>query len=852
MDSSKYKKDVYSASLELCERYKDRTLIYFGDREITYGAFLADVTNRAVFLQQEGFGRGDFIGLMSVNSPEWCVTFFAILSIGGVVVPLDTSFQAAQLGDMLKLASAKAVFVSKDFKKQIKEVPVFDIDSQNCYANGDLKRVEISHEDIAAVLFTSGTTGTPKMVALTHKNILHIPIVCTEFEEFTPEDTTLALLPFFHIYALMACFLAPLASGGSLVMLNSLKGPDIMETLAKYPITIFPAAPIMWELFFKALVAKTGPGTSKYYIFMFFVKNAPILRKFGLGFLVKKIFAPVHAAFGLSHRFFISGGAPLKTEYFVYFKNMGFNFIEGYGLSETTGPICIPYYKTSTAGNVGKPMWGNEVSIKNVNADGIGEIWFRGDAVMKEYYKNPEANAEAFDADGFFNTGDLGRFDKKGNLCITGRVKNVIVLDSGKNVYPEELEFYFKQSDMISEIAVFDMKIQGFTRVYAVINPVSKSRDLYSKLKDEIEFLNKGLPDYRRVHHFAVSLDELPKNSTRKLLYNEVKKLLNEGNYQTSEADEAVLRDVLIGTNLREEEIAGFLRVYFKEDVLYVNQSFSDFNMDSLGVIALVTAIEEKFGIGVDIKELLKKQNLAEITAYLASTESSHGVSLDDKILSGDYKRKPRRFYNPLYNIFVSFIGFLSRKIWHVEVYNREHLEEDNAVFISNHQSFLDMVWISFCIPSKYRRNIYVTGKKKFAFLRFLFPIFPILSLDDTNSVDVLKANADLLRQGKSLLIFPEGTRTPDGNIGVFKSGAAYLAWNLKKKVIPMGINGAYEIWPRHKKLPKLFANRYGNVRVGDSIDPAGYPSVDALNKAFEKSIRSLVEQEDGKTRKRA
>jgi len=313
-----------------------------------------------------------------------------------------------------------------------------------------------------------------------------------------------------------------------------------------------------------------------------------------------------------------------------------------------------------------------------------------------------------------------------------------------------------------------------------------------------------------------------------------------------------VLRDVLIGASLREEEIVGFFRVYFKKDALYVNQSLNDFNIDSLGMIALITAIEEKFGIDVNIKEIWKKQNLAEITAYLASIELSHGVSLDDKILRGDYKRKPRRFYNPLYYIFVSVVGFLSRRIWHVSVHNRERLEEDNAVFISNHQSFLDMIWVSFCIPAKYRKNIYVTGKKKFAFLRFLFPVFPVLSLDDTNSVDVLKANADLLRQGKSLFIFPEGTRTSDGNMGAFKSGAAYLAWNLKKKVVPIGINGAYEIWPRHKKLPGLFTKRHGLVRVGNIMDPAKYISVDAFNKALENSVRSLVSHEEGESRKHA
>ncbi len=192
------------------------------------------------------------------------------------------------------------------------------------------------------------------------------------------------------------------------------------------------------ELFFTGLTAKIGVGTTKYRIFIFFVNHAPLLKALGLGFLVRKIFDPVHAAFGRSHRFFISGGAPLKREYFTYYRNMGFRFIEGYGLSETTGPIAIPYYKNSMAGSVGCPIPGNEVKIRNINEDGIGEIWFRGDAVMKGYYSNEAANRESFDDWGFFNTGDLGRLDRKGNIYVTGRMKNVIVLDSGKKAYPEE------------------------------------------------------------------------------------------------------------------------------------------------------------------------------------------------------------------------------------------------------------------------------------------------------------------------------------------------------------------------------------------------------------------------------
>jgi long-chain acyl-CoA synthetase len=479
MDSSRYRQSLYSAFSSLCSQYGENLLFRFEGRDITYAETGDLVRRRAAFLQREGYGKGDIIAMMAVNSPDWCVTFMAIAAMGGIVLPLDTSLQPEQTGPMLARAGAKAFFASRAFEGFAGDLASYEIStSGNMGDASSFSAADVSFDDMAAMLFTSGTTGNPKLVSLSHLNILHVACVCTELEEYSPSDVTLALLPLFHIYALEATFMAPMVSGSSIVMLNSLKGPDIMKALADFPITIFPAAPLMWELFFKGLTAKIGVGTTKYRIFMFFVNHAPLLKALGLGFLVRKIFDPVHAAFGRSHRFFISGGAPLKREYFTYYRNMGFRFIEGYGLSETTGPIAIPYYKNSMAGSVGCPIPGNEVKIRNINEDGIGEIWFRGDAVMKGYYSNEAANRESFDDWGFFNTGDLGRLDRKGNIYVTGRMKNVIVLDSGKKAYPEELEFYYKQSPMISEIAVIDRVSDGRVQVYGVIVPVSRSRNV--------------------------------------------------------------------------------------------------------------------------------------------------------------------------------------------------------------------------------------------------------------------------------------------------------------------------------------------------------------------------------------
>ncbi len=842
MKDKRVERSIGTASQELFDKFNGNTLFRFKGQDISFGETCTRVAERTGFLQKKGIAKGDVVGILSGNSPEWCSTFLAVTSIGAIALPLDTNLNKDQYNDMLLTAGAKAVFTGEGFHGKYK-VPSFDIDYKKIDGRGNaLPEVSCSPDDIAVLLFTSGTTGTPKMVSLSHRNILHIAYVCTDLEEYTQVDQTLAILPLFHVYALESTFMAPFVTGSMIVMQNSLKGPDIMKSLADNDITIFPAAPIMWELFFNGIANKArAESERKYKLFMFLVNNAPLLRMLGLGLLLKKVFAPVHDVFGHSHRFFISGGAPMKKEYFNWYKNMGFNIMEGYGLSETTGPIAIPYYKKSKAGSVGPPIAGNEVTVKNINSDGIGEICLRGPAVSPGYFKNDEANRKSFDEEGFFNTGDLGRVDRKGNIYITGRLKNVIVLDSGKNVYPEELEFFYRNSEKINEIAVFERSIQGRTSLFAVVVPGRKSSASYNEIKAEIELMNKELPDYKRVRNFSVSFDELPKNSTKKILYSEVIKFLEAGNYQTCEEDNVVLKDLLRGTGPREERIVALLKKKLGADMLFTNSTLSDFNVDSLGFIDIIVYLEQNLNTAIDSKVFRTKETLGEILIYLASLEEAAGSSLDDKILNGEIEFRANTFFNPFHHIVLAFLRVASKALWNVEVRNREMLQLDNTILVSNHQSYLDMVWIASSIPWKYRKDIYVTGKRRLSFLRFIFPILPIIYVDETNGIEVLKAGADILRQGKTLVVFPEGTRTENGQLNEFMSGAAYLAKHLGKKILPVSVSGSYEIWPRRNNLPEFITRKKGCLTIGEMIDPAQYDSVEALNDAMYNAVEAGI-----------
>ena len=830
--------NLFEAYRQLCTDFADHTL--FANGNITYRETWDLVRGRGAFFISKGYKKGDVIAILAANSPDWCITFMAITAIGAIALPMDVNLPREQHISMLKAVKAKAICVSEEFKDRKGFVPVHLIAPGKSLADISLfKGAKVPDNYTASLLFTSGTTGTPKIVTLTHRNFIRTAIAIDEFETHY-EETQLVILPLFHVYAFVATFLAPLFSNSTMVFQTSLKGPDIMKSLQEYPITVFPAAPIMWELFFDAIVNKVkSESMAKYRFFMFMANNAPLLKAVGLGFPVRKVFAPVHDVFGHKHKFFISGGAPMKREYFRWFKNMGFNIMEGYGLTETTGPIAIPFYQEGKAGWVGPPVRGNEVKIADMNEDGIGEICFRGDSVSPGYYKNPAATKAAYDSEGFFHTGDLGRLDKNGHISITGRLKNVIVLDSGKNVYPEELEFYYRDSQLISEIAVIGRRIDGRETLYAVIVPSKRVDDIYRQIRGDMSRLNSGLPEYKRVKNFALSFDPLPRNSTRKLLYRDVISMLDGGFYQTHEEDSAVLRSVLAGRDPSEERIIELLKKRFKTKELFVSATMADFSIDSLGFIDLCVYLEENLSISIDVDQMKKRETLGDMVQYLAGCEKTQGSSIDERITASPIEKKAYPFFNPLHHVVLGFLHFVSRRCWKLHVENAELLDLDNTIIIGNHTSYLDVIWIGVNIPPGKRNNVYAAGKGELGFLRYVFPMIPMLSIEENNTFKSLKINADILRQNKSLIIFPEGGRSADGTLQTMKNGTAYLAKKLNKKIVPVRIDGAFEIWPKGRLFPRIFTSHRAKLIVKPALNPENYKSVDDLNKAIAKSLET-------------
>ena len=633
---------------------------------------------------------------------------------------------------------------------------------------------------------------------------------------------------------------APIAAGSSIVFQTSLKAPDILKDLREYKINVFPAVPRIWETFFDRIV-KRYEEERQMKLFKFFAENGSWLKWLGFGPKIKAFFRPVQELFGGHMIFMISGGAHLKRNYEVAYRNMGFKMVPGYGLTETVGPVAVNKTDHRTIGCVGAPTVGNEAKIKNPNPEGIGEIWLKGDSVFKGYYKNETATAEVFDSEGWFNSGDLGLI-KNGELYIRGRKKNIIVLDSGKNVYPDDLIAFYQKAPEINELTVFGRQVNGSETVFAVIVPEHKNKDSYEQIAKVIKKMSFGLPTYKRIGKFAISYDALPKTSKQSVKNHAVMAQLDKGAYQLRADDPNFIVKELVGETPEEENIISLLRERLNVDIIYVNQKLEDFEIDSLDYIELISFLETKLSIKIDSGVFVDTVNMKDLVSYIKSTfidsndfdakQYIKECSVDAVFVKG--------FFNPLLELGLLLVKMFSKLFWQVQLKAENNLDINNNIVIANHQSYLDFFWLYSNIPSRQRRNVYIAIRRKYLFLRYLLPGMAFIFIDRERSkyIPILKAEADLLRKGKSILIFPEGARTTSGNIGEFRTGAAFLAHSLKKEIVPITINGTFQIMPKHSRFPGIWRKK-GSLIVHNKISPDAYQNYEQLNNEMKKVIVS-------------
>lgn len=497
---------------------------------VTFSGFIDLVKRRAASLNAAGVKKGDIVGVLSHNIPEFPITLFAIWYLGGTALLLDTNLTPFEYDNMTSTTDCHIVAAEKSFFYKTKNFKFFDITKKDGRANPELTAAPLETLDVATLSFTSGSTGTPKVVPLTHFNLIECANSLDDMREyFHAGEIMYGFLPMYHIFGFAVEILATLHYGAGVLLQPTVNPKEIMEDFKKYRPHAIPAVPRLFEVIRNRIIDQIK-AQHKWWLASIVLKYGKFLQKIGLGFVVKKVQDPVRAIFGGRVSLLIAGGAATKPEVETFYERLGMRFIQGYGLTETVGPICISKHnKKRVPFAFGGPTTNNECEIRDKNEDGVGVLWLRGHQVFGGYLNNPGVNEEVFDERGFFNTGDMVSMDKNGELHFAGRKKQVIVLDSGKNVYPDELEGMFIEIPGVKNVAVFEHKVKGKTVTYGVFS-VEDDMTL-EKLSAAVAAANKRVASYKWVTHFAMTTEDLPTTSTQKVKHHVVRQNLIDGKY---------------------------------------------------------------------------------------------------------------------------------------------------------------------------------------------------------------------------------------------------------------------------------------------------------------------------------
>ena len=520
--------NMYQFLESTVKKYPD--VLYLVREEVTYSAFLNLVKQRAATLHEIGVRSGNVVGILSHNIPTFPITLFAIWYLGGKVLLLDTNLTPFEYDNMTQITGCNFVCAEKSFFYKTDKFTFVDITMDDGEINPKLKPAKLDDSDVATLSFTSGSTGTPKVVPLTHYNLIECANSLLDMHEYiTSGDILYGFLPMYHVFGFAVEILATLEYGAGVLLQPTVNPKEILADFKKYRPQIIPAVPRLFEVFRNKIIDGIK-AKHKWWLFSFIMKNSGWMRKIGLGWLVDAVYKPVLEIFGGRARLIIAGGAATKPEIENFYLSLGLGFIQGYGMTETVGPICISKpCKGRVPFAFGGPTTNNVVEIRDKNADGVGILWLKGNQIFGGYLNNDAANHEVFDERGFFNTGDMVSMDKNGELHFAGRKKQVIVLDSGKNVYPDELEGLFITIPGVKNVAVFEHKIKDKTVAYGVF--CVEDNMTIEKLATAVANANKKVASYKWVTHFAMTTDDLPMTSTQKVKHHVVRQNLIEGKY---------------------------------------------------------------------------------------------------------------------------------------------------------------------------------------------------------------------------------------------------------------------------------------------------------------------------------
>ncbi len=846
------------------------------------------------------------VAILAANHPRWVAAYLGIICSGRVAVPLDTAFHADQVAKLLKDSGASVLFCDVKHLAVAQQAaeglpvalvmtsaageqaasaarsaggvqPVSDLDSIFAAGSGGFKPLVPAETDLAALLYTSGTTADPKGVMLTHGNLVGEANAVFQVIHIGPDDALLGILPMFHVLAQMANLFLPLCNGARVVYLETLNTTELLRALQERGITAFCVVPqffyLIHEKIFKEL-NKRGKFTVRLVRTLMALNR--MLRRVGING-GKVFFGKIHATFGKRMRYLVTGGSRFDAAIWRDFQAFGIDLLNAYGLTETTGGAFVNRPGKVVIGSVGPPFPAIEVKIidpQPIEEGGpaAGEIALRGPIVMKGYWKRAEATAEVL-RDGWFYTGDLGYLDPGGNLFITGRRQEVIVLANGKNVYPEEIESHYQKSPFIKEICVMALEARPADptseRLYGVIVPnfevLREHKIVNSKeaIRFDIENLSHKIASTKRLGSYEIWQEDLPRTTTRKLKRFQIEKKVRElqksgGPGEAEVGTEKPLTDEERAWLERDDvsRARDVVRESARNKLTEIRPTHNlelDLGLDSMQRVELLTALEQQLGGDVPEAQLAEIYSVRDLVdAVLESASRGEGSAkaaappwstiLAEPVTDPEVLGLARHQW--LAEIFFFVLGrvlhLVALVFFHLKARGIENLPEKGPYLLcSNHQSYIDPVVMGSLLPWRLFRNTFALGTSDIfgqGLMRRLARWIRVVVLDpDANLIPAMRAGAYGLRQGSILVLYPEGERSNTGKPTVFRKGAAILSIHEQALIVPVAIEGFYDAWPRHQKWPRL-----GNLRLvfGKPIIPP--PLSEASEAAYEKLTAEL------------
>lgn len=862
------------------------------------------------WLGESGFQPGARVAIFADNHPRWVTAYLGVIAAGCAAVPLDTALHAEQVAKLLQdsgsslllcdvkhLAAAQQAMRGHDIgivltdsasvpvvtASPVPTPPIASLDNIFSAGPGTFTPVAVSADSVASLLYTSGTTADPKGVVLTHANLMGEVAGVFGVLRIGAEDSVLGLLPLFHVLSQMANLLLPLVKGARVVYLETLNTTELLRALREREITAFAVVPqffyLIHERIFKEATKRGKPAQWALGAMMSLNRG---LRKMGLN-AGRIFFRPIHATFGERMRYLVTGGSRFDPQIGHDFEALGIDILQAYGLTETTGCAFINSPEDNVIGSVGKALPGVEAQIvaPQSSEDGgpaVGEIAICGAIVMKEYWNRPDATASIV-KDGWLYTGDLGYFDARGHLFITGRRKEVIVLSNGKNIYPEEIEAQYLKSPYVKEICVMGLEGRpgdpASDRLHAVVVPnfeVLKEQKIVNAkevIRFDIEGLSSQVPSTKRIGSYEIWAEDLPRTTTRKLKRFEIEKRVrtNQGKGQPADSEGSSERPLSAkdAVWLEQPEVQKALKVIRERartapEVIRPGDNLElDLGLDSMQRVELLVALEEEMGGDVEESRLAEIYTVRELVELIRESAGSGKAVTTSRVQFAGWKAvlqeestdpgvlalvQPR----PIAATFWYGVSRLAQLIaydrFHLRVTGLEKLPASGPYIISsNHQSFLDPVILGSVLPWLVFRELFSVGTSEIfgsGFMGRLARWLRVVVVDpDANLIPAMRAGAFGLRHGRILILYPEGERSIDGTPRVFKKGAAILSLHLHVPIVPVAIEGFHDAWPRGKPFQKFAPLQ---MRVGDPIyPPADLQASEAVYEQLTTELKARV-----------